>query len=275
MNTMALYDAVCRTASGQVVRGYSTTFSLGIRLLDRRYRAPIKAIYGFVRFADEIVDTFHGHDRSALLDRFAEDTGHAIAEGISLNPVLHSFQQVVHRHGIAPAWIAAFFRSMRMDLQRREHDAESFATYVQGSAEAVGLMCLAVFAEGDHALEERLRPAARRLGAAYQKINFLRDLRDDRDALGRTYFPSFGPDGKQRVEADIAADLEAALGGIRALPRGARFGVYMTYVYYRALLRKIQLAPMDRLLAQRIRLTDRRKFSLLTAGYLRHRTGLL
>jgi 15-cis-phytoene synthase len=280
MNTIALYDQACQDASEQVVRAYSTSFGWAIRSLQPRFRGPIKSIYGFVRFADEIVDTFHVHDQRTLLDRFVHDTGLAIAEGISLNPILHGFQQVVHQYRIDPSLIDAFFRSMRMDLDRRTHDTQSFTDYVFGSAEAVGLMCLGVFCEGDDRLYERLAPAARRLGAAFQKVNFLRDLQDDRDALGRTYFPQLeagplGPQEKRRMEADIAADLDAAMAGIRDLPDGARFGVYMAYLYYRALFRKIQLASVEHLVGRRIRVRNRRKLALLTSGYLRHSFGLL
>lgn len=280
MSTPALYDAVCHAASARVVRAYSTSFTLDIRLLDVRHRAAVRAIYGFVRFADEIVDSFHAFDKAMLLERFAADTHHAIAERISLNPILHSFQQTVHRYGIAPALIDAFLDSMRMDLVRTAHDEKSFATYVSGSAEAVGLMCLRVFCADDRALEERLAPAARRLGAAFQKVNFLRDLRDDGGTLGRHYFPNtrehpMDAAAKRQVEADIAADLQAALPGIRALPGGARLGVYVAYVYYRALFRKIQAAPVEHVHARRIRIPDRHKLALLTTSCLRYRLGLL
>lgn len=278
MNTLALYDQVCQAASDRLVRAYSTSFSMGIRSLDRRFRAPIRAIYGFVRVADEIVDTFHAYDKRTLLERFAADTDLAIAEGISLNPVLHSFQQVVRTYGIDHTLIAPFLQSMRTDLDRTTHDNESFEAYVVGSAEAVGLMCLKVFCEGDAALYDRLRPNAQRLGAAFQKVNFLRDLKDDNDALGRSYFPQLdvrrlNEADKRRLEAGIEDDLRVALAGIRELPKGARFGVYMAYVYYRALFHKIRMTSVEHLLGERIRLPDRRKITLLTAGYLRHNFG--
>ena len=189
MNTVKLYDAVCAEASGRIVRRYSTSFSIGIHLLHRRFRDPIKAIYGFVRFADEIVDTFHDHNKRRLLTRFREDTHQALGDGISLNPVLHSFQRTANTYGIDASLIDPFLASMEMDLDRKVHDARTFATYVRGSAEVVGLMCLLVFCEGDEARYERLKPAAMRLGSAFQKVNFLRDLQDDHAALGRTYFP--------------------------------------------------------------------------------------
>jgi phytoene/squalene synthetase len=233
MNTVKLYDAVCAEASGRIVRRYSTSFSIGIHLLHRRFRDPIKAIYGFVRFADEIVDTFHDHNKRRHY-QVQEDTHQALGDGISLNPVLHSFQRTANTYGIDASLIDPFLASMEMDLDRKVHDARTFATYVRGSAEVVGLMCLLVFCEGDEARYERLKPAAMRLGSAFQKVNFLRDLQDDHAALGRTYFPGIDvacmDDAmKKRAEADVAADLEAALEGIRELPAGSRNTPFHVY----------------------------------------------
>ena len=280
MNTIALYDKACLQASQQTTRLYSTSFSLGVRSLHPRLRGPIHAIYGFVRFADEIVDTFHTHDKADLLDRFREDTRRAIADGICLNPILHSFQRVVHAYGIEAELYETFLRSMEMDLHTDRHDADSYATYILGSAEVVGLMCLRVFCEGDESRYQELRPAAMRLGAAFQKVNFLRDLRDDRDALGRTYFPDIDvahltATDKRAIENDIRADLDAALAGIRRLPRGARYGVYLAYVYYRALFEKIRALPSERILKERISVRNRRKAALFVNSYLRHSLGLL
>ncbi len=280
MNRMALYDAVCLKASRHTTLSYSTSFSLGIRSLDRRFRGPIHAIYGFVRFADEIVDSFHTHDKPALLRRFREDTCTAIAEGISLNPILHSFQRVVHTYGIDRTLYDTFLNSMDMDLRDTVHDRGSFERYILGSAEVVGLMCLKVFCEGDHALFERLRAPAMRLGAAFQKVNFLRDLRHDHHDLGRTYFPGLDvsrmDDGvKRSIEADIEADFDAAIQGIRQLPRGARFGVYIAYVYYRSLLHKIKALPTEHILRERVQVRNRSKLALLTTSYVRHSLGLL
>ena len=280
MNTVKLYDAVCAEASGRIVRRYSTSFSIGIHLLHRRFRDPIKAIYGFVRFADEIVDTFHDHNKRRLLTRFREDTHQALGDGISLNPVLHSFQRTANTYGIDASLIDPFLASMEMDLDRKVHDARTFATYVRGSAEVVGLMCLLVFCEGDEARYERLKPAAMRLGSAFQKVNFLRDLQDDHAALGRTYFPGIDvacmDDAmKKRAEADVAADLEAALEGIRELPAGSRLGVYTAYVYYLALFRKIQGLSTGRFMEGRIRSGKGTKVRLLTASYLKNSFGLL
>lgn len=280
MNTIALFNKVCLKASRTTTRSYSTSFSLGIRSLDKRFHDPIHAIYGFVRFADEIVDTFHDHDKATLLQRFWDDTHRAIAEGISLNPILQSFQSVVNRYGIEPELYDTFMRSMAMDLSDTLHDQDSYETYILGSAEVVGLMCLRVFCEGDDALYQRLRPAAMKLGAAFQKVNFLRDLKDDHVNLGRTYFPGIdmrklSQADKQAIEADIQADFDAALIGIRQLPKGARFGVYVAYIYYLNLFRKIKALPFDRILCERVRVRNRRKIALLTTSYLRHSLGML
>lgn len=280
MNSIELYDSVCLKASRSTTRTYSTSFSLGVRSLHRRFRDPIHAIYGFVRFADEIVDTFHTHDKRDLLDRFRSETGRAIAEGISLNPILHSYQRVVNNYGIERELWETFLHSMEMDLSDTAHDQGSYERYILGSAEVVGLMCLRVFCEGDDALYQRLRPAAMRLGAAFQKVNFLRDIKDDHLSLGRTYFPgvdvrNMSHAEKRAIEKDIQDDLDVALEGIRRLPDGARFGVYVAYVYYTALFQKIKRLPTERILQERIRVRNRRKLALLTTSYLRHSFGML
>jgi len=280
MNTVALYDKVCLKASRHTTYSYSTSFSLGIRSLDKKFHAPIHAIYGFVRFADEIVDTFHGFDKNDLLTRFREDTYRAIAEGISLNPILHSFQRVVNNYRIEQELYDTFLDSMAMDLTDTAHDQNSYETYILGSAEVVGLMCLRVFCEGDEALYQKLRPAAMKLGAAFQKVNFLRDLKDDHQNLGRTYFPGIDvsrmdAETKSQIERDIQHDFDEALMGIRQLPKGARFGVYIAYVYYLNLFRKIKALPCDRIMKERVRVRNRRKIALLTTSYLRHSFGLL
>lgn len=280
MNTLALYDKVCQKASRNTTYSYSTSFSLGIRSLDKRYHAPIHAIYGFVRFADEIVDTFHGYDKDKLLQRFREDTYRAIAEGISLNPILHSFQSVVNSYSIEQELYDTFLDSMAMDLTDTVHDQGSYETYILGSAEVVGLMCLRVFCEGDEANYQRLKPAAMKLGAAFQKVNFLRDLKDDHQNLGRTYFPGIdvvemNAETKALIEDDIQHDFDEALIGIRQLPKGSRFGVYIAYVYYLNLFRKIKALSCDRIMKERVRVRNRRKFLLLTTSYVRHSFGLL
>jgi phytoene/squalene synthetase len=241
---------------------------------------PIYAIYGFVRYADEIVDTFHEFDKKALLDEFAQDTYKAIDKGISLNPVLHSFQVIVNRYNIDKDLIEAFLHSMEMDLDRKTYDRAGYETYILGSAEVVGLMCLKVFCEGNDALYEELKAPAMRLGAAFQKINFLRDLGTDHLKLGRSYFPDLDPhnfndEAKKRIEAEILADFEAGLEGIIRLPRKARFGVYVAYVYYTALFKKIASLRAANVLQGRIRISDGRKASVLVHSYVRHRLDLI
>jgi phytoene/squalene synthetase len=280
MNTVALYDKVCLKASRHTTYSYSTSFSLGIRSLDKEFHAPIHAIYGFVRFADEIVDTFHGFDKNDLLKRFREDTHRAICEGISLNPILHSFQRVVNTYAIEQELYDTFLDSMAMDLTDTAHDQVSYETYILGSAEVVGLMCLRVFCDGDEVLYQKLKPAAMKLGAAFQKVNFLRDLKDDHQNLGRTYFPGIDvsrmdAETKAQIELDIQHDFDEALIGIRQLPKGARFGVYIAYVYYLNLFRKIKALPCDRIMKERVRVRNRRKMLLLTTSYLRHSFGML
>jgi phytoene synthase len=280
MNTLELYDRVCLKASRATTRTYSTSFSLGVRSLHRRFRDPVHAIYGFVRFADEIVDTFHAHDKRMLLDHFRAETERAIRDGISLNPILHSYQRVVNTYGVERELYDTFLQSMEMDLSDRSYDQHAYERYILGSAEVVGLMCLRVFCEGDDALYQRLRPSAMRLGAAFQKVNFLRDIKDDHQSLGRTYFPGIDVRNmtlaeKLSIEQDIQADFDTALEGIRQLPDGARFGVYVAYVYYTALFQKIKRLPTERILQERIRVRNRRKLALLTTSYLRHSFGML
>ncbi len=263
-----------------MTRRYSTSFSLGIRLFQPRFRPPIYGIYGFVRFADEIVDTFHDFPKENLLRRFQEDTFKAIEERISLNPVLHSFQQVVHQYGIENELIEAFLRSMKMDLNKATYDSADYDEYIYGSAEVVGLMCLRVFCEGDEAKYQELRISARRLGAAFQKINFLRDIRSDYDERGRVYFPDvdfrhFKNEDKRGIEADIKADFDAALEGIRRLPKGARLGVYLAYKYYKQLFVKIKNAPAQRVAQERFRVSDKRKMYLLFSSAVRHQLNFL
>lgn len=280
MNPLLLFHATCFDCSRLITRRYSTSFSLGIRLFAPRFRAPVYGIYGFVRFADEIVDTFHDYPKSALLDRFRDDTWRAIDEGISLNPVLHAFQQVVRQYGIERELIEAFLHSMETDLHQNAYDARGYDEYIYGSAEVVGLMCLRVFFEGDDALYRQLREPARRLGAAFQKINFLRDIKSDYDDRGRVYFPDvdfrqFDNAQKRRIEADIKADFDAALEGIRGLPRGARLGVYLAYKYYTQLFAKIKNAPAQQVAQERFRVSDKRKVYLLFSSAVRHSLNMV
>ncbi len=280
MNHIQLYNTTCSACSSLITRRYSTSFSLGIRLFHKRFRGPIYGIYGFVRFADEIVDTFHHCDKKTLLERFRKDTYRAIEERISLNPVLHAFQQVVHQYSIERDLIDAFLKSMEMDLYHNAYDRDGYNEYIYGSAEVVGLMCLRVFCEGNEAQYQSLKEPARRLGAAFQKINFLRDIRSDYDERGRVYFPGvdfqrFDNEAKRRIEADIQADFDAALEGIRRLPKGARLGVYLAYRYYTQLFAKIKRAPAQRIAQERFRVSDRRKMLLLFSSTLRHQLNFL
>ena len=280
MNHLQLFHNTCFEYSSLITRRYSTSFSMGIRLFHPRFRPPVYGIYGFVRFADEIVDTFHDYPKAELLRRFREDTFRAIEEGISLNPVLHSFQQVVHRYGIENELIDAFLRSMEMDLSNEVYDCKGYDEYIYGSAEVVGLMCLRVFCEGNDEQYQRLKEPARRLGAAFQKINFLRDIKSDYDERGRVYFPGvdfrrFTNEEKRRIETDIKDDFDAALEGIRQLPKGTRFGVYLAYKYYTQLFAKIRSAPAQRVTQERFRVSDKRKVYLLFSSAVRHRLNFL
>ena len=280
MNHFALFNNTCFECSSLITRRYSTSFSLGIRLFSPRFRAPICGIYGFVRFADEIVDTFHDYPKAELFERFRRDTWQAIEDGISLNPVLNAYQQVVHQYGIEPELTEAFLKSMEMDLHNIAYDKAGYDEYIYGSAEVVELMCLRVFCEGDEAKYQSLKDGARRLGAAFQKINFLRDIRSDYDDRGRVYFPQvdfryFDNEQKREIEADIKEDFDAALDGIRRLPRGARLGVYLAYKYYTQLFAKIKNAPAQKIAQQRFRVSDKRKVYLLFSSALRHSLNTL
>lgn len=270
-----LFDSVSFATSKLTTRTYSTSFSLGIYCLNKLMHTPIYNIYGFVRFADEIVDSFHGYDKVTLLKEFREDTYKAIERGVSLNPVLNSFQDVVNRYKIDRELIDCFLDSMEMDLDQSEHSEDSYKTYILGSAEVVGLMCLKVFTDGDKALYEKLKPAAMKLGSAFQKINFLRDIKDDYKTLGRTYFPNVDialltQRDKESIEADIENDFREALDGIRQLPRTSRFGVYVAYVYYYALFTKIKGIPSYRIMMERVRIPNYQKIGLLARSYVKH-----
>lgn len=274
------FDNVSIHTSRQVTNAYSTSFSLGIRFLDKEQRDPIYSVYGFVRFADEIVDTFHAYNKKELLDEFRRDTWLAIERGISLNPVLNSFQHTVNKFRIDPELISAFLHSMEMDLRKRTYTREEYENYILGSAEVVGLMCLKVFVNGDEKQYEALKPQAMKLGSAFQKINFLRDLCADYEELGRTYFPGvdmtkWDEPTKRRVEEDIRIDFEEAFKGIKRLPRKSRLGVYVAYIYYYALFRKIQALPCKQIMDERVRIPNGRKITLFFTSYLRHSLNLL
>lgn len=280
MTQMQLYNQTCMECSQLITNSYSTSFSLGIRMFDKRFRAPIYAVYGFVRFADEIVDTFHDYPKAELLQRFREDTYLAIEERISLNPVLQAFQQTVHQYNIEMELIDAFLDSMEMDLHHSTYEDSLYQKYIYGSAEVVGLMCLRVFVNGDDVLYQKLKEPARSLGSAFQKINFLRDMRSDFDDRGRVYFPgvdftNFTLEDKIEIEADIKKDFDDALKGIVQLPKGARFGVYLAYVYYTNLFQKIKNSPAHRVTKERIRVRDTKKVFLLFSSALRNSLNML
>lgn len=275
-----LYTQTTLECSKLITRHYSTSFTLGIQTLQKKYHLPIYAIYGFVRYADEIVDTFHGFDKKRLLDRFRADTYLAIEEKISLNPVLHSFQLVVNSYGIEKTLIDAFLKSMEMDLDKAQYSQDGYEEYIYGSAEVVGLMCLKVFCEGNARKYNELLPMAKSLGAAFQKVNFLRDIQSDFKDRGRTYFPGvnfseFTLKEKKQIEEDIQRDFAFALSGIRKLPKGSRAGVYLAYVYYLRLFRKIQRLPPGRILSERVRVPDYVKMILLFKTLLLNRLNFI
>lgn len=277
---LKLYNDVCNECSQLITNRYSTSFSMGIKAFDPRFRTPIYAVYGFVRFADEIVDTFHDYPKAELLQRFREDTYRAIEERISLNPVLHAFQEAVHKYQIEQELIDAFLDSMAMDLDYTKYEDSLYKQYIYGSAEVVGLMCLRVFCEGNNELYESLKEPACSLGSAFQKINFLRDMKSDFDERGRVYFPGvdfrlFTQEDKDAIEADIKKDFDDAYLGIVRLPKGARFGVYLAYVYYTKLFQKIKSSSPARVKQERIRVPDSRKVALLFSSALRNSLNLL
>jgi phytoene/squalene synthetase len=275
-----VFDDISHEMSTLTTKRYSTSFSLGIRMLSQEIQKPIYAIYGFVRFADEIVDTFHDFDKAALLEDFRAQTYTAIAQGISLNPILNSFQWAVNYYKIPHDLIETFLESMKMDLNKQAYDEEQYKRYILGSAEVVGLMCLKVFVAGDETEYQRLKPAAMKLGSAFQKINFLRDLNADYKALGRVYFPGidmneFNATVKHDIERDIEADFHAGYLGILELPKKARFGVYLAYVYYYKLFSKIKQTPAKIILEERVRIPNNKKVRLLLSSYVRHNLNLL
>ena len=263
-----LFDELSLECSRITTKKYSTSFSLGILFLSRRMRSPIYSIYGFVRFADEIVDSFHAYDKKNLLENFRKETYDAIENRISLNPILNSFQHVVHRYDISPQLISSFLQSMEMDLDKKQYDADGYSKYIFGSAEAVGLMCLCVFTEGNKKLYGELKQFAMKLGAAFQKVNFLRDVKSDNLELGRTYFPgvdlkNFTLGDKRKIERDIERDFKEAVIGILRLPSSSRKGVFLAYYYYLMLFKKIKQLPPCQILNERIRIPDHEKYLLL------------
>lgn len=279
MNTIETYSAVCMKCSREVTKHYSTSFSWAIKLLHKDLQQQIHAIYGFVRLADEIVDTFHQYDKEKLLNVFRSDVYAAIHNKVSLNPVLQSFQLTIHQYNIPLQLVDDFLESMEMDLDKKVyHTHEELDSYIYGSAEVVGLMCLMVFCEGNEALYNDLAPAAQQLGAAFQKINFLRDLEDDQSHLQRSYFPgvdlrNFDEQVKQTVENGIATDFEAAMKGILKLPIKARFGVYVAYRYYFSLFKRIRKQRAASILQQRIRIPNVQKLAIILDAGIRSKMG--
>jgi 15-cis-phytoene synthase len=275
-----LYTQTTQECSRLITERYSTSFTLGIKTLDKRFRPAIFSIYGYVRYADEIVDTFHSFDKKTLLTRFRKDTYLAIAEGISLNPVLHAFQLVVKQYKIERELIDAFLHSMEMDLYENSYSQINYEEYIYGSAEVVGLMCLRVFCEGNEQLYQQLKADARSLGAAFQKVNFLRDIKSDFIERGRTYFPNisfeqFDERTKTQIESDIQYDFEAAYRGIKRLPDGARMGVYLAYIYYLQLFKKIKHLSPKRISEERIRVPDIQKMLLLAQSYIKFQLNVI
>lgn len=259
---------------------YSTSFSLGIKALDKKTHPAIYAIYGFVRVADEIVDTFHDQDKRKLLDEFVADTQEAIQRKMSTNPILHSFQWAVNKYHIDQAFIDAFIQSMRFDLEKKEYNREEFDLYVYGSAEVVGLMCLRVFCDQNKKQFDELKDAACKLGAAFQKINFLRDLKADYEGRGRSYFPvldlsQFGKTEKHSIEQEIEQDFRDGFNGIKQLPRSAKFGVYTAYIYYYALFNKVKQHSAAEILQKRIRISNPKKMRLLMISFIKYKLGML
>jgi len=277
---MNLFHEVSQDCSRITTEKYSTSFSSAIRLLHKDLRTPICNIYGFVRFADEIVDTFHGYDKAMLFEEFKKATYDAIERGISLNPILHSFQMTVNQYKIDHALIDAFLYSMELDLGKHTYDRAGYETYIYGSAEVVGLMCLYIFCEGNQAQYDALKPAAKSLGAAFQKVNFLRDVKADFEGLDRMYFPdcdfaNFTHADKLAIEQDIQKDFDEAYAGILNLPIKARFGVYVAYKYYLSLFKKIQRLEPAHILESRIRIPDYGKAFILAKAGIRSQLNIM
>jgi len=277
---MDLYTETCFECSKRITEQYSTSFSSGIKSFHKKFRYPVYGIYGFVRCADEIVDTFHNHDKNQLIADFRSETVNAINKKISLNPVLHAFQQVVNEYDISFDLIDAFLLSMEVDLHQKAHDRQSYDNYIFGSAEAIGLMCLKVFCAGDDFLYNKLRSNARSLGAAFQKVNFLRDIKADVEERGRSYFPNidfsnFNETDKQSIQDEIQKDFDHAFEGIKQLPAGTRKGVYIAYIYYLQLFKKIANTPAQTVLQKRIRVSDTRKLSLYCKALVQQRLNLI
>ena len=277
----SIFDIVSRRCSKEITESYSTSFSLATRMLSSEIRQDIYNIYGFVRLADEIVDSFHDYDKVALLDRFEDDLSYALTEKISTNPVLNAFQETVNNYEIDKEFIDAFMQSMRWDLSKKVYQSdEEYKNYIYGSADVVGLMCLRVFVKGDRKLFNELKSSAMALGSAFQKINFLRDLKNDYEQLERSYFPNvdlkdLDEISKQKIIAEIEADFQKGFSGIFMLPDAAKFGVYTAYKYYLRLLKKLKRVPSVEIKNKRIRVPNIQKVDVLARSYVRYRFNIL
>ncbi len=277
----SIFDNVSFDCSVKVTKAYSTSFSSAVKMLAPSIRQDIYNIYGFVRFADEIVDTFHDYDKEALFSQFENELNLALNQKISLNPILNSFQHTVNKYNIPMELIDAFMHSMKLDLHKTVYTTvEEYNQYIYGSADVVGLMCLKVFVNGDNQKYEELKHSAMRLGSAFQKVNFLRDLKADYEDLSRTYFPNtdlsrLDETSKQQIIAEIQADFDAGFEGIQKLPIDAKFGVYTAYIYYKKLLSKLKKTPSLEIKNTRIRVPDYEKVGLLAKCYLNYRLNIL
>lgn len=277
----AIFDNVSENCSQEFTKGYSTSFSLAVKMLSPSIQGAIHSIYGFVRLADEIVDSFHDYDKEKLFAKLEVDLAIALKQGISLNPVLNAFQAVVHEYNIDNGLIDAFMKSMKADLHKSTYDSvEDYEEYIYGSADVVGLMCLKVFVNGNQEKYDALKYSAMKLGSAFQKVNFLRDLKDDMETLDRTYFPhlqnrTFNQETKDEIVAEIADDFKEAYVGIKQLPLEARFGVYTAYVYYKRLLRNIINAEVEEVANNRIRVSNPVKIALLAKSFVSYKLDLI
>ncbi|MFZ4436206.1 MAG: phytoene/squalene synthase family protein [Flavobacterium psychrophilum] len=277
----SIFDSLSFECSKRVTQTYSTSFSSAVKMLSPSIRQDIYNIYGFVRFADEIVDSFHDYPKETLFDLFETDLANALAHKISLNPILNAFQHTVHQYNIPNELIDAFMKSMKLDLSKSVYETEEeYQEYIYGSADVVGLMCLKVFVKGDHATYDKLKASAMRLGSAFQKVNFLRDLKDDHEVLSRTYFPNtdlnrLDEQAKAKIIKEIEADFAAGYEGIILLPFEAKFGVYTAFVYYKKLLHKLSKTPSAEIKNTRIRVSDYQKIGLFTRCYFTYKFNII
>jgi len=276
-----IFDEVSYSCSENVTKTYSTSFSLATRLLSENIRKDIYNIYGFVRFADEIVDSFHDYNKTELFNDFSDDLEKALANKIHLNPILNSFQHTFHKYNIDKDLVDSFMKSMRMDLTKKKYSTvKEYKEYIYGSADVVGLMCLKVFVQGDSKLYNKLKNNAMKLGSAFQKVNFLRDLKADKEDLNRTYFPNtkfekLNESEKNEIINEIENDFKDGLEGIKQLPIDAKFGVFMAYRYYNQLLKKLKKTPATEIINRRIRVPNLKKIELLTRSYVKYQLNLL